>query len=459
MQIRTRLTLQFIVLVAGILILALCFIHFKFKQMAEQEFYVSLRSKALMTAEMVLHDEGEMKPLDAPGTIQDAGHRPLPFRENIVIYNASLKRVFAFNRDAELLSDKALLSLKSSSEQRFHHGDLLALSINHTSSSGQQYLIIAESAFSTEDLGRLRNILLITFFLGIGIVASGGWIYASQAMSPVARIVNQVDKILPTDLSARLNTPNSHDEISRLVVTFNRLLDRIQFAFRMQKSFISNVSHELKNPLSVIISQLEIALDKSNRSESEYRETLASVLEDTRELNEISEKLLQLARIHSEGGNIGFEQVRLDEALLQTRATLLRLHPDYHISFDMVGVPEDEDQLCVLANESLLRSALLNLMDNGCKFSPDKKVTAKIFFAAKGQHRVEITDDGPGIPEKDLSLVFQPFYRSSQSIHIRGSGIGLSLVDSILRLHHIALDVVSNKGKGTTFKLSFPTAA
>ena len=458
MQIRTRLTLQFILLVAGILLLSLCFIHFKFRQMAEHEFYDNLRSKALMTAEMVLHEEDKIQPIDvAPGHPDSTVPNSLPFRENIAIYNAELKRVFAFNRNAAPISEKLLAALKSGDEQHFQHDGLLALAIKHKSSSGRQYLIIAESIFSTEDLGKLSNILIITFFLGIGIVASGGWIYASQAMSPVARIVNQVDKILPADLSARLITPNSHDEISRLVITFNRLLDRIQFAFKMQKSFISNVSHELKNPLSVIIAQLEIALDKHKRSPSEYRETIASVLEDTRELNDISEKLLQLARIQSEGGNIGFESVRLDEAMLQTRAILLHRHPEYHISFDILGTPEDAEQLCVNANEPLLRSALLNLMDNGCKFSPDKKVSAKIIFNPTGEHCVEITDNGPGIPEKDLTLVFQPFYRSSQSIHIKGSGIGLSLVESILRLHHIALDVVSNKGIGTTFKLSFPS--
>jgi signal transduction histidine kinase len=278
-------------------------------------------------------------------------------------------------------------------------------------------------------------------------------------MSPVARIVNQVDKILPSDLSARLNAPNNHDEISRLVITFNGLLDRIQFAFRMQKSFISNVSHELKNPLSVIIAQLEIALDKDRRRE-EYRTTLSSVLEDIRALNDVTEKLLQLARVHSEDANIAFELVRLDEIMLQTRATLLRLHPDYHIAFDIEGMPESEEQLCVRGNEPLLRSAFQNLMDNGCKFSPDKRVEVKIYFdpALAGRHRVEIADRGPGIPTKDLQLIFQPFYRSSQSIQVRGSGIGLSLVDSIMRLHRVALDVTSAQGKGTTFSLSFPAA-
>lgn len=451
MQIRTKLTLQFITIVAGILLLSMLFIYTKFRQITEDEFYDSLRSKALMTAEMILHEEDKIKPL--PTNAQDSP--TLPFRENIVIYDAAFQRVFAFNRSADIHPVGLLLNLKTGGEQRFIDNGLHALALRHTSHSGQDYFIVAESVFNPEDLFNLRNILMISFLLCIGFVAAGGWFYAGQAMAPVSRIVNQVDTILPSDLSARLDAPNNHDEISRLVITFNRLLDRIQFAFRMQKSFISNVSHELKNPLSVIISQLEVALDK-DRNRDEYRGTLSSVLEDTRGLNDVAEKLLQLARVHSEDANISFEQVRLDEIMLQTRAALLRLHPDYHIAFDIEGMPENEDQLCVRGNESLLRSAFLNLMDNGCKFSADKRVEVKICFDETGKHRVEIKDHGPGIPQKDLQLIFQPFFRSSQNIHMRGSGIGLSLVDSILKLHHVAMDVVSAQGKGTTFKLNFP---
>lgn len=454
MQIRTKLTLQFIVLVAGMLILSLCFIYVKFREMTEDEFYDNLRSKALMTAEMVLHDEANLQPIDDK-EYSEARSTELPFRENVMIFNAGLQRVFAFNRADKPLPFKTLTGLKNSSEARFLDGELHALSVVHKSHSGKEYLIIAESVFNSEELFNLRNILGITFLLCIGLVAAGGWFYAGQAMSPVASIVNQVDGILPSDLSARLEGQNNRDELSRLVFTFNRLLDRIQFAFKMQKSFISNVSHELKNPLSVIIAQLEVALDKK-RDNEEYQATLKSVLEDSRELSDVTEKLLQLAKVHSEGTNIAFELVRLDEVMLQTRASLLRLHPNYHIAFDIVGFPEDEEQLCVWGNEPLLRSAFQNLMDNGCKFSPEKKVDVKIHFEPSGKHGVEITDRGPGIPAKDLQLIFQPFYRSSQSIHVRGSGIGLSLVDSIMKIHQVALDVVSTQGKGTTFKLSFP---
>ena len=458
MQIRTKLTIQFIILVAGILLLSLCFIYVKFRQMTEDEFYDNLRSKALMTAEMILHEEDRIVPLSSEETVPAEGVA-LPFRENIVIYNARLQKVFAFNRASEPLSGAAVNSLRSAGEHRFMNGPFHVLALRYTSHTGKAYIVVAESLFNSEALLNLRNILLISFFLGTGIVAAGGWFYAGQALSPMARIVGQVERILPSNLSARLDTPNSHDEVSRLVITFNRLLDRIQLAFRMQKGFISNVSHELKNPLSVIISQLEITLDKRERSREEYRDTLTSVLEDTRELGEVTEKLLQLARVHSEDTSIAFEQVRLDEIMLQTRDALLRLRPDYHIGFDLEGMPDQEDQLCIRGNEPLLRAAFLNLMENGCKYSPDKRVAVKIHFDPLGRHRVEIADHGPGIPVKDLQLIFQPFYRSAQHMHIRGAGIGLSLVDSILKIHHIAVDVASVQGQGTTFWLRFPAAA
>ncbi|MCC6413958.1 MAG: HAMP domain-containing protein [Saprospiraceae bacterium] len=457
MQIRTRLTLQFITIVAGILLLALGFIYLKFWQMSVDEFLVSLRSKALMTAEMVLHDESKIKPLEANQS-NAGGEYSLPFKENILIYNNNLQQIFAFDRSAKPVSENVLRALKDGQEYRFQRDDRYAIGLKHQSRSGQSYLIVAESVFHPDELGNLQRILVITFLLGIGIVALGGWFFAGQAMAPVARIVDQVGKILPSDLSARLKTSNNHDELSRLVVTFNRLLDRIQFAFRMQKSFISNVSHEMKNPLSVIISQLEVSLGKK-RAEEEYRATLQSVLEDTRELADVADKLLQLARVHSEQPNIVFERIRLDELMLQSRESLLRLHPDYHIAFDIAGMPESEEELCILGNEPLLRSAILNLMDNGCKFSPDKHVDVRILFDGAGNHSLEIADRGPGIPERDLQLIFQPFYRSSQNTRVRGSGIGLSLVDSILKLHRVGLKVASKPGEGTTFRLDFPAVA
>ncbi len=454
MQIRTKLTLQFITIVAGILLLSLYFIYAKFRQITEEEFYNHLRSKALMTAEMVLHDTNVQLTVEDDRPVTSGS---LPFSENIAIYNSKQRRVFSFNHDADVPTATTFGQIKNNSEYRFQQSDRHALGILHRVAGGQEYIIVVEATFNSEELAHLRNILIAAFLLGVGIVAAGGWIFAGQALAPVSRIVGQVDNIHPAQLQTRLEAPGNRDEIARLIGTFNRLLDRIELAFRMQKNFISNVSHELKNPLSIIIAQLEVTLGKK-RTPGEYEETLASILEDTRNLNEVSENLLQLAKVHSEGATIAFQPVRLDEALLHTRDAILRRHPDYQITFDMEGTPENEEHLCILGNEQLLNLAFLNLMDNGCKYSPDHRVQVRFLVQPEGCHQVEIADSGPGITPEDRQLIFQPFYRGAEGRRVKGTGIGLSLVDSILKLHQIGLEVLSREGRGTIFRMNFQPA-
>ncbi len=159
-------------------------------------------------------------------------------------------------------------------------------------------MIIAESVFDQVHLDNLTQILILVFLISITLVAIGGWFFARQALAPVSRIMNQVDALLPTDMSHRLETNNQHDELSRLVITFNKLLDRIQQVFGLQKMFLSNISHELKNPLNVIVSQVEVTLHKE-RTEEEYEATLSSVLSDVQELNDVADKLMQMARINA----------------------------------------------------------------------------------------------------------------------------------------------------------------
>jgi signal transduction histidine kinase len=269
--------------------------------------------------------------------------------------------------------------------------------------------------------------------------------------------MNQVDALLPTDISKRLQPMNQYDELSRLVITFNKLLDRLQKVFRVQKMFMSNISHELKNPLNVITSQVEVILQK-DRSNEEYKETLVSVLHDVKELNEIGEKLMQMAQINADDAIIRFDPIRIDEAIWAAKDGLKKTHPEYKINFEIVNLPELEEKVYIHGNEKLLKTALVNLMDNGCKFSPDKDVSVQLSFLPKETPVIQISDKGPGIPEEEINLVFNAFYRSAATSMVKGSGIGLSLVDSILKLHHVDLKVSSKAGEGTTFTLTFPSA-
>jgi signal transduction histidine kinase len=405
-----------------------------------------------MTAEMVLHDEDKLEAIDNQA---DSTESALPFKDNVLIFNHQWQKIFAFDRSNNSFN-KDFFERGGKQEINTKNGDNYIVGIKFISKKGNPYFIIAESKLNIYQVDNLTNILILTFFIIIVIVAIGGWFYTGQALEPVAKIVKQVDAILPTNLESRLSTPKAKDEIGRLVATFNSLLERIHKAFTLQKNFISNVSHELKNPIAVIASQLEVSLAQEERSKTEYKNTLNSVLNDTRELSETIDNLLQLARLHSEDQQKPkMEEVRLDELLLSAREILLKTHKNYRVSFDIEGMPESENDLCVLGSETLLRSAFLNLMENSCKYSTDKSVNVKVIISENGKKNVEISDKGEGIASNEIPLLFQPFYHDPKHKHIKGTGIGLSLVDSILKMHQVPLKISSEEGVGTVFIMEF----
>ena len=454
MQIRTRLTIQFMLIVASIMLVAMLIIYFQFKSHLQNEFFGNLRSKANLTAVVAVSRLEQEGLQEVPKIAANASFTA--FTENISIFDEEKRRVYTFNPSPADVKPGTLNEIMKMGECRFLHGKFSAIGIRHVAPSGQRYAVVSEAIFKPEALNKLTRILVVVFCAFCVLVAAGGWIFAGQALAPVSRIMNQVDALLPSDMSHRLETSNSHDELARLVVTFNRLLDRLQTAFNAQKLFLSNISHELKNPLTVIISQIEITLQK-DRPEAEYRQTLQSVLDDTRELNLVSDKLMQLAKITASGQQVDFEKIRVDEAVWQAKAALLKSYPDYKINFEIVNLPDDEELLYVQANEQLLRTALTNLMDNGCKFSPDRHVKVRLSFLPQKTPVIEIQDQGPGIPDDEVQLVFEPFYRSPKTEKVKGSGVGLSLVDSIVKLHRIELKVSNHQPSGTVFRLEFPT--
>ena len=453
MQIRTRLTIQFLLIVASIMLVAMLIIYFQFKGHLQNEFFGNLRSKANLTAVVAvnrLEQEGLREVANTPPNASFTA-----FTENISIFDDKNRRVYTFNPSPADVAPNTVSDIRKMGECRLQHGKFSAIGINYVAPSGNTYVVLAEAKFKPEALAKLTRILIFVFCTFCALVAIGGWFFAGQALQPVSRIMNQVDALLPSDMSRRLETANNHDELARLVATFNRLLDRLQAAFNAQKLFLSNISHELKNPLTVIISQIEIILQK-DRPEAEYRQTLQSVLDDTRELNLVSDKLMQLAKITASGQQVDFEKIRVDEAVWQAKAALLKLHPDYKINFEIVNLPDDEELLYVQANEQLLRTALTNLMDNGCKFSPGHFVKLRLLFLPEGNPVIEVQDQGPGIPDDEVKLVFEPFYRSPKTDKVKGSGVGLSLVESIVKLHRIELKVSSGQPSGTVFRLEFP---
>jgi signal transduction histidine kinase len=179
------------------------------------------------------------------------------------------------------------------------------------------------------------------------------------------------------------------------------------------------------------------------------------VLEDIKNLNALSNSLLALAKASSDISAIALHSLRIDEILWETRDELIGRKKDYKISIAFSEPLEDEKELTVLGNHHLLKTAIINLMDNACKFSPDKSV--EIFLLVKGKCLVaEFVDKGMGIDTEDMGKIFHPFFRSKNAKNIAGNGLGLSLTAKIIQLHRGAISIESQIEKGTKVTISIP---
>jgi signal transduction histidine kinase len=266
-------------------------------------------------------------------------------------------------------------------------------------------------------------------------------------------IITQVNEIFPANTERRVEHPNRSDEIGRLVATFNQLLDRIQEAFTMQKMFIANVSHELKNPLTKIYSQIDITL-LQKRTPEVYEESLKSLQEDTRTLTQLTNTLLNLANTVVNTETIQRLPIRLDELLWEAKSQLKKWHEDYVINIDFSDFPENEEALIIEGNEASLKVALMNLMDNACKFSENSNVYVS-FSSTIHEIKISFMNYGPIIPKADLPYIFLPFYRSNATAKAtKGHGVGLAIVSQIVKLHNGDISVVSTIDE-TVFTLVF----
>ncbi|MBL7825772.1 MAG: HAMP domain-containing histidine kinase [Saprospiraceae bacterium] len=454
MQIRTRLTLLFLLLAAGILAAVLSAVYWMFKKNTEESFYQGLINQTEVAAQTILLDANKLHPMPSNWIAPDDDINNLPYQENLSIFDQSYQRVFSTNPNAVPIPARDLETIYKHGEERFIHFNLHAYGRTVSAPDSRPYVIVTEGYCNPTVILELRNILIFSFLIGVFLVAVSGWYYAGRALDPVTSILHEVEKIQPSDLSKRVETIKNKDEIGRLAITFNLLLERVERAFLMQKMFISNVSHELNNPLTAIRSQIDVLLQR-DRSQEQYKVALNSVLDDLKSLNNMEQQLMDLARVYTTPHSIPRSPTRLDELLWQASDQHKKRNPEYPITIEILKLPEQEEDLIIHANETLLKLALLNLMNNACKYSPDNSAQIKASFE-KGRHQIEICDKGDGIPEEERHLIFEPFYRSPRHLQVKGTGIGLSLVKSILNLHEIDISVESPPSGGTIFRLIFP---
>jgi len=321
-----------------------------------------------------------------------------------------------------------------------------------------RYVVIAAATDNegSSYLRMLRIIMSVALMAGLLLFYIAGWYYAGRALKPISDMVKEVDDISITSLNLRLPEGNGTDEIGRLAKTFNRMLERLESSFAMQKSFIANASHELRTPLTAVNGQLEVLMMK-DRSTEEYRSELVSVQDDIRSLIFLANRLLLIARTSAEGPGNMTKKIQVDEIVWQSRDEMTRFNNKYRISISVDESVTDSDRLTIKGDEYLIKTALSNITDNACKYSPDNTVNINIRNSGRWIELL-FEDNGIGIPAEEIKKIFEPFYRASNALSIRGSGIGLQLVRQIIRNHNGEIDISSVVNKGTTVTIRLPIA-
>ena len=455
MQIRSRLTYQFTYLVSAILFVSYFVIYVFSQQNYKDKFYSRLRQKANTAAELLVNvNQVDSKLL---GIINRA-NRDILYRENIMAYDTCHERIYRSNDTINFHIDvDRVKEVFKKKEVRFELNELEVLGTVFVTPEGQIVVFAgAEDQYSAENAKDLKNILIALFLLFVFIVVISGWFFAGRAIKPISEVIKQVDQLSPKSLEQRLKTGDSEDEIGKMVLTINRLLERIENAFKLQKTFIANVSHELKNPLTKISSQLEVSL-LNERKIDDYKQTIASVLEDTQDLAAITESLLELNKISISDYQASFSILRIDEIMWESRSLTQKLNSAYKVIIDTQFMPDNEDLLQIKGDEKLVLTALKNLIENGCKFSTNKQAHVSLQIIEQ-TIEIKIKNEGKGIPEADIPYIFQPFFRAENTAASKGYGIGLSLVERIVNLHQGSISVESEQNGWTEFTVKFPVA-
>ncbi len=282
---------------------------------------------------------------------------------------------------------------------------------------------------------------------------AGGWWLLRKAFAPVVQLTQAAESIQLDNLKQRLPLTGSGDELDRLTEVFNAMMARLDSSVTHAREFTLHASHELKTPLTVMRAAIETALAGEQITPT-LRDLLASQLEEIQRLTKIVNGLTFLAKADAGQAALQIESVRLDELVRDAFADTEMLGRAQNIAVEMVAC----DEIAMQGDRHRLRQLLLNLTDNAIKYNqPAGRVTIKLTHE-NGAAELTIANTGPGIPAEKLPRVFERFYRcdDAHGSEIEGCGLGLSIVEWIVKSHRGEVKVDSIPHQWTTVKARIP---
>ena len=346
--------------------------------------------------------------------------------------------------------------------------DGVGVAIYHTASGEPVMSVCSLVPYAAEDVAamrlvtslslvgrQLKNAIIVSLVVVAAILAftvTSGLYFVRSIVVPLGQVERTAAGIARGELDVRLPVRgDQRDEVDRLRGTINQMAEGLEETEKMKNEFISSVSHELRTPLTSIRGWVETLRSLDDPADENYRKGLEIINNETARLYNMVEELLDFSRLQN--GRLKMECRPLDLVAELTDAVLFC---EARIQREglLLAYAEPEEMIPVYADPDRLRQVFINILDNAIKYSaPGGRITVKIW---QGEYKafIEIIDQGRGIPPEDLENVKTKFYKGSNSV--RGSGIGLALVDSIMTALDGTMDLKSTLGRGTVVTLGLP---
>ncbi|MBF9235862.1 HAMP domain-containing protein [Hymenobacter sp. BT683] len=456
MLIRHKLILRFLGLVFAIQLCLTAFIYFYSARARELRFYHRLEGKAVQTAILLIRrlnlDE------DLLSTFRKKDLLTM-HNERISIYDEQRRLLFHLAQEKKQATPSARDAeyfdrITRKEPARFKEGDIETLGILYRH-KGRSYFVFVSGRdqFGGKEFETLRSILLGGNLGALVLIIAAAWYFADRSLRPLSRMVAEVRSISASSLRQRVNEGNGVDEIAQLARTFNQMLSGLEQAFEAQKSFLSHASHELRTPLANVLGTLETAA-AYDRDLPAARHSMESAVEEIQKVIDLTNGLLALAM----ADDTSFRRaiVPLDDVLLQAVDACAVRHPGRAMQVDFGSWPESvEAPFQVRGNAQLLHTAVLNLLDNACKYS-QQAVSVTLGYETPQWLLLTVADTGPGLSPEEAARVLEPLYRAANARNQPGYGLGLAVTHKIVQAHGGELRIHSALGQGTQVTVRLP---
>lgn len=454
MSIRRKILLYFSATIISLLGITLFFIYTLFYEYREEEFQQKQKQKITSTIKFLTEikqaDESIIQAMDRISINEF-------YDEKLLIFDHAKERIYSSIDDLQILDREAnaILSVLTIAnpwlETKDDLYDVVGVYVKYNNNT--YYGInkaFDESGYSKLDF--LRNVLTVTF-LGISLVVILIAYYLSKIIAePIVDITKKITDYNFDTLYIPIEVKRSENEIVVLAEQFNKLMKRMKEAVSFQKHAINHISHELKTPIAVLVSNFE-------RMENEtdlvvLKAQISRQKEDTKNLSEIINLLLELSKTDA-GHSIPKTKIRVDELIFDTIEELAQLYPNFEFSLDYIGATDNEDLLTIQGSARLLKAAFTNLMLNSIHYSSNNEGDIHI-ITNENQLQIAFINQGTVITSDEQKYLFQHFFRGHNSKGKSGFGLGLVFIHKIISQHNGSISYATDGRQLNNFTVIFP---